>query len=84
MDARFDQDRPDVVLLETLVAAGQSGDAFGWREGVREIDKLLEGLLRDGRGFTLADPVRGRAHVWRSPYRFRLWRRPCRLMDALQ
>jgi hypothetical protein len=84
MDARFDQDRPDVVLLEILVAAGQSGDAFGWREGVREIEKLLQGLLQDGRGFTLADPLGGRAYAWRRTCRFKLWRRQSRLMDALQ
>ncbi|MCU0812008.1 MAG: hypothetical protein MUE59_13435 [Thiobacillaceae bacterium] len=84
MAAGFDQDRPDVVLLETLVAAGQSGDAFGWREGVREIDKLLQGLLQDGRGFTLADPVRGRACAWRKASRFKLWRRPSRPEEALR
>lgn len=84
VNARFDQGRPDVVLLEVLVAAGQSGDAFGWREGVREVDELLQGLLRDGRGFILADPVRGRACAWRRSSRFKLWRRPSRLVDALR
>lgn len=84
MDARIDQDRPDVVLLETLVAAGQSGDAFGWREGVREMDKLLQGLLQEGRGFTLADPIGGRACAWHKTCQFKLWRRPSRLVDALR
>jgi hypothetical protein len=84
MDNCFDQEGPDVVLLETLVAAGQSGDAYDWREGVREIDKLLQGLLQDGRGFTLADPVRGRAYAWRKTCRFKLWHRPSRLVDALR
>ena len=84
VSAGFDQGRPDVVLLETLVAAGQSGDAFGWREGVREIDKLLQDVLQDGRGFILADPVRGRACAWRKTCRLKLWRRSSRLVDALR
>jgi hypothetical protein len=84
VNARFDQGRPNVVLLGTLVTAGQSGDAFGWREGVREVDKLLQALLRGGHRFTLADPVRGRACVWRKTCQFRLWRRPSRLVDALR
>ena len=83
-DAHLDRDRPDVVLLETLDAAGQSGDAFGWREGVRAIDKMLQGLLQDGRSFTLADPLRGRACAWRRACRFKLWRPPRHLTDALQ
>lgn len=84
LNAQLDQVRPDVVLLETLVAAGQSGDAFGWREGVREVDKLLQDLLRERRGFVLADPLSGRAWVWRETSRFKLWRRPSQLVDALR
>jgi len=84
VNAGLAKGRPDVVLLEALVAAGQSGDAFGWREGVREIDKLLQGLLQDGLGFTLADPLRGRAYAWRRTSRFQLWLRPSRPEEALR
>ena len=82
--ARFDQDCPDVAVLETLVAPGQVGDAFGWREGVREVENHLQGLLQSGLSFTLADPTKGVAYAWRSQNRYKFWRRRISLKDALR
>jgi len=73
-DTHSDQGNPDVVVLETLVAAGQVGDAFGWREGVRAVDEQLQAWLQGGRPFILADPVRGLAYAWRKKDRYKFWR----------
>ncbi|MGK2951850.1 MAG: hypothetical protein ACSLEZ_05630 [Thiobacillus sp.] len=74
-DAYSDQDDPDVVVLETLVAAGQVGDAFGWREGVRAVGEQLQAWMQRGRPFILADPVRGLAYAWRKADRYKFWHR---------
>jgi hypothetical protein len=83
-DAHANQGNPDIVVLETLVAAGQVGDAFGWREGVRAVDEQLQAWLQGGRTFILADPVRGLAYAWCKADRYKFWRRRVGFKDALR
>jgi hypothetical protein len=74
-----------VILLDELTNAGQYGDAYGWREAIRELEAnwfvpLLGSLRTLGRpGLCLADPVSGRIlHLQRADY-WKIWRRPRRL-----
>ncbi|MBU1394884.1 MAG: hypothetical protein KKE84_01915 [Gammaproteobacteria bacterium] len=78
-----------VMLLDTLILAGQVGDAYGWREALRELEQgwfvPLLGTLREigPRGLQLMDPVSGRAlHLHRRDA-WKFWRRPRSLISML-
>jgi hypothetical protein len=78
-----------VILLDELTAAGQYGDAYGWREAIRLLEKnwfmpLLDMLRTLGpQGLRLLDPVNGKAlHLQRSDA-WKIWRRPRSLTSIL-
>lgn len=71
-----------VILLDELTPAGQCGDAYGWREALRSLEKdwfvPLRGALRaiGPQGLRLLDPVNGQAlHLQRTDA-WKIWRRP--------
>ena len=78
-----------IVLLDALTCAGQVGDAYGWREALRELEQdwfvPLRGALRriGPRGLRLADPVNGKALHLRAHDAWRVWRRPRNLITML-
>ena len=78
-----------VVLLDALTAAGQVGDAYGWREALRALERdwfvpLLGALRKTGpQGLRLLDPVSGNVLQLHSHDVWKLWRRPQRLISAL-
>lgn len=72
----------NVILLDALTLAGQCGDAYGWREAIRRLEKDWFVPLRGGlratspAGLQLADPVNGKSlHVHRLDA-WKIWRRP--------
>jgi hypothetical protein len=78
-----------LVVLDGLAQAGQYGDAYGWREALRVLEAnwfapLLHSLHTLGRaGVRLADPISGKAlHLQRAD-RWKIWRRPRRLVSML-
>jgi hypothetical protein len=75
-----------LILLDDLTQAGQYGDAYGWREAIRNIETNwfapLLNLLRTA-GATeiqLIDPMSGKALRLRRTDIWKVWRRPCRLI----
>jgi hypothetical protein len=78
-----------VVLLDDLTPAGQCGDAYGWREAIREMEKnwfvpLLAALRTlDSSGLRVLDPVNGRGLELQRMDAWKIWRRPCSLVLAL-
>lgn len=78
-----------IVLLDALTEAGQVGDAYGWREALRELERtefvpLLGALSRIGpNGLRLLDPVNGRALHLRARDAWAFWRRPRGLISQL-
>jgi len=81
--------RDGVVLLDTLTQAGQVGDAYGWREALRELEPdwfvpLRDALRKIGpQGLRLLDPVSGKALHLHSRDAWKFWRRPSRLISML-
>jgi len=78
-----------IIVLETLTGAGQVGDAYGWREALRELEQNwfmpLQGALRriGPHGLRLLDPVNGKALHLHAHDAWRLWRRPRKLIEML-
>lgn len=74
-----------VILLDALTGSGQVGDAYGWREALRELEQHwfvpLRGMLRriGPQGLRLVDPVNGMALHLHASDAWRGWRRPRRL-----
>jgi len=71
-----------VVLLDNLTHAGQYGDAYGWREALRGLERdwfiPLQGALRRSgpRGLILNDPVNGKTLQLHASDAWKFWRRP--------
>lgn len=79
----------DVVVLDTLAESGQVGDAWGWREAMRDLERdwlaPLQSLLRKAgpHGVRLLDPDHGKALHLSAGDAWRVWRRPRSLLDRL-
>lgn len=79
----------NVTLLGGLAASGQAGDAFGWREGLRQLERdwfePLRGRLRQlgPQGLRVLDPDHGRCLHLHAGDAWRVWRRPRSLLDRL-
>ncbi|MDO9469020.1 MAG: hypothetical protein Q7J36_17095 [Thiobacillus sp.] len=78
-----------IMLLDALTRAGQVGDAYGWREALRELEQdwfvpLLGTLRKIGpQGLRLLDPVGGKVlHLHRRDI-WKFWRRPRSLISML-
>lgn len=84
LPARFDSGVADVVVVDDLIASGQAGDAFGWREAIRQLESKVHALLQSHQTFCLADPIRGTAYQWHAINQYRFWRRRVPLKDALK
>jgi hypothetical protein len=69
-----------LILLDELTAAGQDGDAYGWREAVRVLEaNWFEPLLRQLRkvgphGLQLLDPINGKALKLQRTDAWKIWR----------
>ena len=78
-----------VVVLDTLAESGQVGDAWGWREAMRDLERdwfaPLQSLLRKAgpHGVRLLDPDHGKALHLTAGDAWRVWRRPRSLLDRL-
>jgi len=78
-----------VMLLDALTRAGQVGDAYGWRETLRELEQdwfvpLLGTLRKIGpHGLSLIDPVNGKKLTLHASDAWKLWRRPHPLISML-
>ncbi|MHB1215800.1 MAG: hypothetical protein ACYCY9_12520 [Thiobacillus sp.] len=78
-----------IMLLDVLTRSGQVGDAYGWREALRELEQdwflPLQGALRriGSPGLRLLDPISGKALHLQSHDAWRLWRRPRSLLSML-
>ncbi|HWR77890.1 MAG TPA: hypothetical protein VN283_11880 [Thiobacillus sp.] len=78
-----------VILLDTLTQAGQVGDAYGWREALRELEQdwfvPLLGMLRKigPDGLRLIDPVNGKQLHLHASDVWKFWRRPQPLISML-
>lgn len=78
-----------VILLDTLTPSGQVGDAYGWREALRELEQdwfvpLLGRLRKIGpQGLRLMDPVSGKTLHLRARDAWKFWRRPRSLISML-
>jgi len=78
-----------VMLLDALTPAGQVGDAYGWRETLRELEQdwfapLLGTLRKIGpHGLRLIDPVNGKALHLHASDAWKFWRRPQPLISML-
>jgi hypothetical protein len=88
LDARL-LESEGIILLDALTLAGQMGDAYGWREAVRELEQdwfvpLLGTLRKIGpQGLRLLDPVGGKVlHLHRRDA-WKIWRRPRSLISML-
>lgn len=80
----------DKIVLEALVATGQTSDAPGWRAALSTLEKdwftPLWQQLRRPTGLSelhLIDPVHGHALRLRRRDSWKLWRRPCSLLQFL-
>jgi len=77
------------MLLDGLTLSGQVGDAYGWRESLRELEQdwfvPLRGALRriGPRGLRLLDPINGKALHLHAHDAWRVWRRPRCLISML-
>jgi hypothetical protein len=78
-----------VILLDALTDAGQVGDAYGWREAMRELEQdwfvpLRSALRRIGPpDLRLIDPVNGKALYLSARDAWKFWRRPRGLVSLL-
>jgi hypothetical protein len=78
-----------IMLLDGLSPSGQVGDACGWREALRELEKdwfvPLLGMLRKigPQGLRILDPVNGKALYLHARDAWKIWRRPHRLISLL-
>jgi len=78
-----------IMLLDGLSPSGQVGDACGWREALRELEKdwfvPLLGMLRKigPQGLRILDPVNGKALHLHARDAWKIWRRPHRLISLL-
>ncbi|MDA8127089.1 MAG: hypothetical protein M0Z73_00110 [Betaproteobacteria bacterium] len=78
-----------LMLLDQLTLAGRHGDAYAWREALRELEQdwfepLLGALRIIGRhGHRLLDPVSGKALLLDAGGAWKFWRRPRDLISAL-
>lgn len=78
-----------LMLLDHLTQAGRHGDAYAWREALRELEQdwfePLLGTLRTigRRGQRLLDPVSGKALLLDASGAWKFWRRPKDLILAL-
>ena len=78
-----------IILLDGLTPSGQVGDACGWREALRELERdwfvpLLGILRRIGPpGLRILDPVNGKALHLQARDAWKFWRRPHRLISML-
>jgi hypothetical protein len=78
-----------IFLLDALSRSGQYGDAYGWREALRELERdwfaPLQGALRriGPNGLRLLDPINGKALHLHASDAWRLWRRRRRLTSLL-
>ena len=78
-----------LMLLDQLTLAGRHGDAYAWREALRELEQdwfepLLGALRIIGRhGHRLLDPVSGKALLLDAGGAWKFWRRPKDLISAL-
>jgi hypothetical protein len=78
-----------IMLLDGLTPSGQVGDACGWREALRELEKdwfvpLLGMLRRIGPlDLRILDPVNGKALHLKARDAWKFWRRPHRLISML-
>ncbi|MDP1646567.1 MAG: hypothetical protein Q8K35_03910 [Thiobacillus sp.] len=78
-----------VMLLDALTRAGQVGDAYGWREALRELEQdwfvpLLGTLRKIGpHGLRLIDPVNGKILHLHTSDAWKFWRRPQPLISML-
>lgn len=78
-----------IMLLDALTRAGQVGDAYGWREALRELELdwfvPLRGALRrlGPQGLRLLDPISGHALHLHAHDAWKFWRRPQSLISQL-
>ena len=78
-----------VMLLDNLTHAGQYGDAYGWREALRDLERdwfapLQDALRRSGPGgLSLNDPVNGKTLRLHASDAWKFWRRPRDLASML-
>jgi hypothetical protein len=78
-----------VTVLDELAEAGECGDAYGWRDGLRCLEKdwfvpLLKFLPAVGQaGLCLMDPVNGKALHLQRIDAWKIWRRPRNLTSIL-
>src|SRR5574340_1107946 len=78
-----------VVVLDNLTHAGQYGDAYGWREALRGLERnwfvpLRGALRRSGpQGLSLSDPVSGKSLRLHAGDAWKIWRRPQDLASML-
>lgn len=78
-----------VMLLDNLTHAGQYGDAYGWREALRGLERdwfvpLRSALHRSGPGgLILNDPVNGKTLRLQARDAWKFWRRPRDLVSML-
>ena len=78
-----------IVVLDALTPAGQCGDAYGWRESIRELEQnwfgpLLAALRTlDSTGVCLLDPTSGKALQLHARDAWKIWRRPRPLITML-
>jgi len=76
-----------VAVLDHLTASGQVGDAWGWREAMRTLERdwfaPLQGLLRKvgPQGIHLLDPEHGKRLHLQARDAWRVWRRPRSLVE---
>lgn len=87
---RFDPGMPAsaIVILDALETPARTGDALGWREALRQLERdwfapLARHLGRLGAsGLHLLDPVHGQSIQLQSVDAWKVWRRP-RALSAL-
>lgn len=78
-----------VIVLDALTDAGQVGDAYGWREALRELEQdwfvpLLDARRRLGpSSLRLLDPISGQALHLHAHDAWKFWRRPRSLISQL-
>jgi hypothetical protein len=78
-----------VMLLDVLTRSGQVGDAYGWREALRGLERdwfePLRGALRKigPPGLRLLDPISGQSLHLHARDAWRVWRRPRNLISTL-
>jgi hypothetical protein len=86
LDARL-LEMDGIILLDALTVAGQVGDAYGWREALRELEQdwfvpLRDALRRIGpQGLQVMDPVSGKALHLHPRDAWKFWRRPRQLIS---